>query len=102
MGLVLAECLAQSAHARLVLLSRTGLPDRGEWQHWLGTHAAEDEVSRKIRKVQSLENQGAKVLVLRADVADVDQMKAAIAQARDQFGQICGVIHAAGIAGDHA
>jgi NAD(P)-dependent dehydrogenase (short-subunit alcohol dehydrogenase family)/acyl carrier protein len=47
-----------------------------------------------------MENQGAKVLVLRADVADADQMKAALAQACDQFGQIQGVIHAAGIAGD--
>jgi acyl transferase domain-containing protein/acyl carrier protein len=99
-GLVLAEYLAQSVHAKLVLISRTGLPDREKWQHWLGTHEEQDDVSQKIRKVQSIENGGAKVLVLRADVADVDQMKAAIVQAHDQFGQIHGVIHAAGIAGD--
>ncbi|MFZ0962497.1 MAG: SDR family NAD(P)-dependent oxidoreductase [Terriglobia bacterium] len=100
MGLALAEYLAQSVHARLVLISRTGLPARGEWQKWLGMHGEQDDVSRKIRKVQSIENQGARVLALRADVADADQMKAAMAQARDQFGQIHGVIHAAGIAGD--
>ena len=100
MGLALAEYLAQSVRAKLVLISRTGLPDRDRWQHWLGTHGEQDDVSRKIRKVQSIENQGAKVLVVRADVADADQMKAALAQACDQFGQIHGVIHAAGIAGD--
>ena len=98
-GLVLAEYLAQSVHAKLVLISRTGLPDRKKWQDWLGTHEEQDDVSQKIRKVQSIENQGAKVLVLRADVADPNQMKAAIVQAHDQFGQIHGVIHAAGIAG---
>jgi NAD(P)-dependent dehydrogenase (short-subunit alcohol dehydrogenase family)/acyl carrier protein len=100
MGLVLAEYLAQSVHAKLVLISRTRLPGREEWQQWLGTHGEQDEVSRKIRKVQSIENQGAKVLALRADVADVNQMKAAIDQAHGQFGEIHGVIHAAGIAGD--
>jgi acyl transferase domain-containing protein/acyl carrier protein len=99
MGLVLAEYLAQSVRAKLILISRTGLPDREEWQHWLGTHAEQDHVSQKIRKLQSIENQGATVLVLRADVADFNQMKAAIGQAHDQFGQIHGVIHAAGIAG---
>jgi acyl transferase domain-containing protein/acyl carrier protein len=97
-GLVLAEYLAQSVHAKLVLVSRTGLPDREQWQNWLGAHGEEDEVSQKIRKVQSIENQGATVLVLKADVADVHQMKAAMAQAHDKFGQIHGAIHAAGIA----
>jgi acyl transferase domain-containing protein/acyl carrier protein len=98
-GLVLAEYLAQSVRAKLVLISRTGLPDREKWQHWLGTHEEQDDVSQKIRKVQSIENQGAKVLVLRADVTKVNQMKAAIEQAYGQFGQINGVIHAAGVPG---
>ena len=85
MGLVLAEYLAQSVHAKLVLISRTGLPAREKWQHWLDTHEEQDAVGRKIRKVQSIENQGAKVLILRADVTDANQMKAAIEQADDQY-----------------
>jgi acyl transferase domain-containing protein/acyl carrier protein len=100
-GLVLAEYLAQAVHAKLILISRTGLPNREDWRRWLATHNEQDDISGKIRKVQSIDNQGAKVLVLRADVADANQMKAALAQAHDQFGQIHGVIHAAGIAGDH-
>jgi acyl transferase domain-containing protein len=98
-GLVLAEYLARSARAKLVLTSRTGLPDREQWQQWLDAHEEHDDVSQKIRKVQSLENQGSEVLVLRTDVANLHQMKAAIEQAQDQFGQIHGVIHAAGVAG---
>jgi acyl transferase domain-containing protein/acyl carrier protein len=97
-GLVLAEYLAESAHARLVLISRTGLPDREQWPHWLETHGDKDDVSQKIRKVQSIERHGATVLILKADVADNNQMKAAIAQAHDRFGEIHGVIHAAGTA----
>jgi acyl transferase domain-containing protein/acyl carrier protein len=98
-GLVLAEYLAQSAHAKLALISRKGLPDREKWQQWLETHDEKDDFSQKIRKVQAIENHGVKVLVLSADVADVNQMKVAIEQTQEQFGQIHGVIHAAGVAG---
>jgi len=98
-GLALAEYLSQTVRAKLVLTSRTILPPRDEWNEWLKTHDDQDSISRKIRKVQSIEELGAEVLVLSADVSDMIQMKAAIAQAYDRFGQIHGVVHAAGVAG---
>jgi acyl transferase domain-containing protein/acyl carrier protein len=98
-GLVLAEYLAQAARAKLVLISRNGLPDREHWQNWIEAHGDEDDVSEKIRKVQSIEAQGAEVLVLGADVTDVDQLDAAIRKAHDRFGELHGIIHAAGVAG---
>jgi len=99
-GLVLAEYLAQTAQAKLVLISRTSLPARGEWKQWLKTHDEQDTISRKIRKVQSIEETGAEVLTLSADVTDEIQMEAAITHAYHRFGQIHGVIHAAGIGGE--
>jgi NAD(P)-dependent dehydrogenase (short-subunit alcohol dehydrogenase family)/acyl carrier protein len=99
-GLVLAEYLAQTVKAKLILTGRSSLPPRAEWQPWLKTHGEEDATSRKIRKVQSIEEMGAEVLTLSADVTDMSQMEAAIAQAYNRFGQIHGVIHAAGIAGE--
>ena len=95
-GLVLAEYLAKTVHAKLVLVARSRLPERGQWQEWLGSHEENDAVSQKIRKIQSIEDLGAKVLVMNADVADFDQMKSGIEQAQKQFGPIQGVIHAAG------
>jgi NAD(P)-dependent dehydrogenase (short-subunit alcohol dehydrogenase family) len=96
-GLVLAEYLAQSVRARLVLISRSRLPDRGRWQEWLSAHEEGDAVSERIRKIQCIEDRGAKVLVANADVADFDQMRTALDQAQNQFGPIQGVIHAAGV-----
>ncbi len=96
-GLEFAEYLAQSVRARLVLVARSRLPERGQWQEWLGAHEDNDAVSQKIRKIQSIEESGAKVLVVNADVADFDQMKTAVDQAQNQFGPIQGVIHAAGV-----
>ncbi|HEX6292109.1 MAG TPA: SDR family NAD(P)-dependent oxidoreductase, partial [Herpetosiphonaceae bacterium] len=96
-SLVLAEHLARSVQARLVLLSRSGLPPRDSWADWLASHPADDRISARIRSVQDLEALGAEVLVLQADVADVAQMQAAIAETHARFGAINGVLHAAGI-----
>ncbi|MEK8146420.1 ketoreductase domain-containing protein [Streptomyces sp. M10(2022)] len=58
-----------------------------------------DETAARIREVTALEELGAEVLVLTADVSDEDQMRAALASATAQFGPVHGVIHAAGVAG---
>jgi acyl transferase domain-containing protein/acyl carrier protein len=97
-GLVLAEHLARSVRARLVLTGRSAFPPRDRWQEWLDTHEKEDRVSRKIEKVKNLEKSGAEVLVLSADVTDTEQMQQVIHQANRQFGPINGVIHSAGLA----
>lgn len=46
-----------------------------------------------------MEQAGGEVLVLPADVSDLNAMRAAVAQARERFGSIDGVIHAAGLPG---
>jgi len=98
-GLALAEYLARTVQAKLILTGRSAFPVGEEWGEWLVTHDDQDEVSRKIRKVQALEQLGAEVLILSADVANEKQMRAVIVRACERFGQIHGVIHAAGLAG---
>ncbi|MCA9973502.1 MAG: acyltransferase domain-containing protein, partial [Anaerolineales bacterium] len=65
-GLALAAHLAARARARLVLLSRSGLPAREAWAARLVDGGADDGTSQKIRQVQALEALGAEVLVLAA------------------------------------
>ncbi|MEH1779522.1 MAG: SDR family NAD(P)-dependent oxidoreductase [Nostoc sp.] len=98
-GLVLAEHLAKKVQARLVLVGRKSIPEKDHWQEWLATHDQQDRVSQIICKVQVLEALGAEVLVISADVTNSEQMQAVIAQSIEKFGEINGVIHAAGIAG---
>ena len=97
-GGVLAEYLAQTVQAKLILIGRSSFPRREEWQQWLKNHQ-QDKISRQIRKVQALEELGAEVLVKNADVANLEQMQAVINQVVERFGEIHGVVHAAGIAG---
>jgi len=98
-GGALAEYLADAVQAKLILIGRSNIPAREEWEQWLITHNNEDKISCKIRKIKALEKLGAEVLVGSADVANEGEMRAAIAQAVEHFGNIHGVIHAAGIAG---
>ncbi|MDZ8092004.1 MAG: SDR family NAD(P)-dependent oxidoreductase [Nostoc sp. DedQUE05] len=98
-GLVLAEYLARTVQAKLLLVGRSALPKKDEWSQWLSTHDESDNTSYKIRKVQELEDLGAEVLAIAADVSNIEQMQSAIAQAQQQFGQLNGVIHSAGVPG---
>jgi acyl transferase domain-containing protein/thioesterase domain-containing protein/ubiquinone/menaquinone biosynthesis C-methylase UbiE len=96
-GLVLAEHLAKTVHAKLILSTHSVFPKKRAWKDWLNMHGKQDSVSGKIRKVQAIEAMGAEVLIVSADVINLEQMSAAITQSLDKFGQIHGVIHAAGV-----
>ncbi len=98
-ALTLAGHLARIARARLVLTGRAGLPERGVWDAWLAEHAEDDEVSRRIGRVRELEALGAEALVLRADVSDEAEMRAALEEAERRFGALDGVIHGAALNG---
>ncbi|HEX8139749.1 MAG TPA: SDR family oxidoreductase [Pyrinomonadaceae bacterium] len=96
-GLLVAEYLARTVQARLILTSRTAYPKGSERDEWLATHGEEDGVSQKIRQLRMLEELGASVEVVSADVADEGQMRSLIAQIYHQYGELNGVLHAAGI-----
>ncbi len=88
-GRELARFLAREAGAHLVLLGRGGLGD--------GAIAVERRAA-----VAELEALGAEVLVVTADVADADALAAGLAAARQRFGPLHGVVHAAGVPGGAA
>ncbi|MEW6367287.1 MAG: amino acid adenylation domain-containing protein [Acidobacteriota bacterium] len=98
-GMELATYLAQRARARLVLIGRSPFPHRNEWESWLTSHDSHDPTCRQIMRLRALEHLGAEVLVLRADVADLEQLRAVKAAARARFGGVNGIIHAAGVPG---
>ncbi|MCP4663568.1 MAG: acyltransferase domain-containing protein, partial [bacterium] len=100
-GLVLAQELA-GLKARLVLLGRRGLPAREEWASWLDEHGDDDLTSRKIRRIEALEELGAEVLVLAADVADRGDLRRVLETIDETFGELHGVLHAAGVSGREA
>ncbi|WP_228556602.1 type I polyketide synthase [Myxococcus sp. AB025B] len=96
-GLMLAEHLARTLHARIALLGRTALPAPSEWDSYLATHPEDDAVAHRILRVRELEQAGAQVMVVQADVADAARLEAAVAKVEARFGALNGVLHCAGV-----
>lgn len=97
LGLQVAGLLFDLAGARLVLVARTGLPPR---ERWATADLKDDHRGRAIGKLLELEGRGAELLVLQADVADYQSLESAVTRARERFGEIHGVVHAAGVIED--
>ena len=99
MGLAFARSLARDVRAKLVLVGRTGLPPESEWD--VPASPDNDNVTTRagIAAVREIRRHGGEVVVIRADVADTDQMRAVLAETQRRFGTLHGVIHAAGVLG---
>jgi NAD(P)-dependent dehydrogenase (short-subunit alcohol dehydrogenase family)/acyl carrier protein len=95
-GLSLAEHLVRRVRARLVLVGRTPMPARANWEP-LSAH--DPAMRNRIERLLAIEALGAEVVVECADVADIGQMRGVIDRVHERFGALHGVIHAAGVAG---
>jgi acyl transferase domain-containing protein/thioesterase domain-containing protein len=100
-GLTIAQMLAKRAQARLVLLNRTELPERSEWDGWLARRGPTDRLSKMILRVRDLESLGAEVMVAGADVTNLEQMIGVVDAVKARFGGVNGVFHAAGVVRDN-
>ncbi|MFJ2031593.1 SDR family NAD(P)-dependent oxidoreductase [Streptosporangium sp. NPDC087985] len=98
-GITLAEDFARRARARLALLSRSGLPPREEWDAHLAVHGGTDRTGRAILAIRRMEEAGAQVLVLAADVTDPAELSGVRERIDAEFGGLDGIVHAAGLPG---
>ncbi|HEY2360748.1 MAG TPA: SDR family NAD(P)-dependent oxidoreductase [Candidatus Angelobacter sp.] len=95
-GLLIAEWIFRVAKGKLILTGRSPVPPRDRWEELLND-ATPSEQSRRIQKLHALEQAGAEILIISADVADAAEMRKAFDQSISRFGKIDGVIHAAGV-----
>lgn len=96
-GLVLAEYLAEVASPRLILTGLRYFPDKEDWQSWLAEHDSEDEITQKIKRLKAIEKLGAQVHILQVDVSDQADMARRMEEVESRYGEISGIIHAAGV-----
>ncbi len=92
--LALAERLA-TARAKVVLTGDTKVPARERWAEWPAASGETEETSRAINRLRALEEAGAELFVMKADVTDEEQMRNVVVEARRRFGRIDGVMHTA-------
>jgi acyl transferase domain-containing protein/thioesterase domain-containing protein/acyl carrier protein len=95
-GQTLARDFISRFKARIVLVSRGALPERGAWD----SIPPADPAARRVAAVQELEALGGEVLCLAGDVCNAQDMLRVRKEAEAKFGKITGVIHAAGVIDD--
>jgi amino acid adenylation domain-containing protein/non-ribosomal peptide synthase protein (TIGR01720 family) len=98
-GLALAEHLARTVQARLVLFSRQAFPPPEQWAAWCDTHPGDDPTSRTIARLQALQQAGAELLIARADVVDRSALADLHGTVQARWGAVHGLIHCAGAPG---
>ena len=100
--MTLADYLSETVSARLALVARASFPTRSEWSYWLSSHDQQDKTSQTIRRLQAIEARGGEILIASADVSNKHQMQAMLDRVQQQWGNLHGVIHAAGDSGEGA
>lgn len=99
-GLAMAEHLAKTLHANLILTSRSGLPARERWPELLASQSVTTLGARQlIQRIFAMEAQRSKVLIVAADVSNEGQMRDVFQKAVAIFGTVDGILHAAGVPG---
>ncbi|MFI7448360.1 SDR family NAD(P)-dependent oxidoreductase [Nonomuraea sp. NPDC049714] len=96
-GLAMAERLAEDYRARLVLLGRTPVPPRDQWDQILNSETAVGEVRRRLEGLRRLEAAGIEVLTVAGDVSRAEDVRRAVDAAIERFGELNGVLHCAGV-----
>jgi acyl transferase domain-containing protein/acyl carrier protein len=97
-GFEIAELLASRFGAKLILVGKSKIPPRADWES-SATKDCTGHVARKIRQIQRLEALGAEMQIESADVSSLPEMGGVVERAIARFGRIDGVIHGAGVSG---
>jgi acyl transferase domain-containing protein/acyl carrier protein len=97
LGLKVARWMVAQGARRLILLGRTELPPRSSWS----SLEKASRLAQQVATIRELEESGASIHLVSADVADEKQMRAFIERFRNEgWPAIRGVVHAAGVLQD--
>jgi len=93
LGLKCAGWLAQKGAADIILIGRRGLPPRREWSNL----SPENDDYVKVQAIRSIEEQGARVETISADVTNRQQLAGVFKELERKGVPLRGIIHAAGV-----
>ena len=104
-GLELAGYIAKQSSVddkskvKLVLLNRSKFPAKSSWNKIL-KERTDEKLCRKIKKLREIEKDSAGLYIISTDVTDYKKLEKVISKIKNDYGNIRGVIHCAGLPGD--
>lgn len=97
-GLAIAKHLASEYKAKLVLVGRSAVPEKSEWETIVEKNE-NDELASTLEALREIEALGGQVLCCEIDVCNASLFADVLASVEEVFGVVNGVFHGAGIAG---
>ncbi|MEL6446179.1 MAG: SDR family NAD(P)-dependent oxidoreductase [Bacteroidota bacterium] len=97
-GLLLARHLVREFEANVVLMSRSEVPHREAWEA-LRHDSSDPWLRRRIEGLRRIEEAGGQPMVVVGDVGSEQDVRRVLSEARDRFGRVDGVLHAAAVSG---
>ncbi len=94
---ILAEYIGTTCKATVILMSRSEILPREQWQTWIDEHGEQDDTSLKLKRLLAVEEGGGRLVFMQGDVGDPAQVRQIVQQIHEQFGALHGVLHAAGV-----
>ncbi|GAA0709958.1 hypothetical protein GCM10008904_21250 [Paraclostridium ghonii] len=98
MGKEIAKALSSNRKINIILISRTKLPERCDWDYILQKHI-DDDIAKFINHIKQLESRHTTVEYYDADVTDFSRMNEVMEDVKEKYGNVNGIIHSAGIPG---
>lgn len=102
LGLNIAKMIAKQAHVKLVLLDRSWLPAKNQWDELLHRNESDDKIILQIKAIKEIEKSGSEVYVYSLDIGQEAECQRIMQEIQKKIGLVNGVIHAAGITGNAA
>jgi NAD(P)-dependent dehydrogenase (short-subunit alcohol dehydrogenase family)/acyl carrier protein len=98
-GAAIAENLAQKASPKIVIIGRTELPPKEQWDD-AACIAAGSRQDVRIKLMRKLEELGSQVFYYAVDITDKSGINNVISEIKKKAGKINGVFHCAGVKED--
>lgn len=97
MGLAIAKYLAKNYNSKIILINRSKLPDRRNWENTLQSEQVSNEVKSKIRDLIEIERNASKLLLYTTDISNELMLQSIYQEIKSELNaKIDGIFHAAG------
>ncbi|MBN1050266.1 type I polyketide synthase [Clostridium botulinum] len=95
-GLEMAKYLASKNKCNIILLNRSLFPSKDKWQELI-KNSKDEKLVNNLKQISEIESLGANIECLSADITKYSEAKSLIEHIREKYGNINGIIHAAGV-----
>ena len=99
-GRTIAAFLASQEKINLALFSRRSLPQQELWETIRDSKETSPSDKALLEDLCRLSKKANKVEIISCDISDEEQLKTSVAQLKEKYGQINGVVHSAGVSKD--